>query len=144
MAGNEITLPSEVTHVVRTAQGTIHLYSKGYWMTIPQQTGQYDELAMHLLAKFPSIGTDTLTFYYKYFFIIAFVDITLFMSLLIFDNKILLFVIALVFMSLFLIELRKRYLAYKVIKSKGLLNILVFGLIVAGIVLYVLIPKLIK
>jgi hypothetical protein len=135
---------NEVTNAVRTAQGTIHLYSKGERMTIPRQINQYDELAGILRSKFPSLSIGTLTFYHKYFFVLAFIEFTLFMSLLIFDNKILLCVNGFVFVSLLLIELRKRLLAYKIIKSKGHRNIIIIELIVLIAAFYTVIPKVIK
>jgi len=135
---------AEINSAVQTAHGTIHLFSKGKRMTIPREIDHYDELADVLRSKFPSLNTRKITFYHKYFSVLAFIEFTLFMSLLAFDNKILLGINGLLFVGLILIELIKRYLAYKILKSVGLRNLIIYELIIMAIALYVVIPKLIK
>ena len=97
-----------------------------------------------LRLRFPSLSGGIITFYHKYFFVLAFIEFSLLMSLIIFNNKVLLSVNGLLFIGLLSTEMRKRYSAYKAIKSKGLRIILIYELIFAAAALYVLIPKLMK
>jgi len=128
----------------RSRRGTIHLYSKGQVIIIPREINQYDELLSLLQLKFPSLGKSKITFYHRYFTVLAFIGIVLFVSILAFDNKILLSVNGLLFMGLLSAEIRKRYKGYKITKSKEQRNFLLYELLIAAAALYVLIPKLIK
>jgi hypothetical protein len=134
---------SEINNIGRTAQG-IYLYSKGGKINIPKQIDRYDELVSLLKSKFPSLNTDTLTFYHKYYSILVFIAVILLISCSIFENKLLLAVNGLIFMGLLLGDLRTRYLSYKIVKSKATRKIIIYELIAIAVALYVLIPKLIK
>lgn len=135
---------AEITRVARTAPGEIHLYSKGQRITIIKQIDQYDELASLLIKRFPSLTNTQFTFYQKYFPVLAFIAFALFLSILVFDNKILLSVNGLILLGMFLIDLGKRYKSYKIVKLKGLRNAIIYELFLIALEFYYLIPKLMK